>query len=76
MDANLQNVVRKYTKKGWKIVSQTDTSCQLSRKNRLSVLIAVLLLLLMILPGLIYIFWPRGEDVIYLTVENGRVRKR
>ena len=77
MDTNLQNEVRKYTKRGWKIVSQTNTSCQLSRKKRPSALIAVLLLFLMILPGLIYIFWPRGEDLIYLFVdEKGRVSKR
>ncbi len=76
MNTQLQDVVRKYTRKGWKIVSQAETSVQLSKKRRPNTIVAIVLLILGILPGLIYIFWPRREKIVYLTYTLGKVNKR
>jgi len=76
MNTTLQDSVRKYTKKGWKIVSQTDSSVQLAKKRRPNALVAIVLLVLGILPGLVYIFWPRKDKMVYLTYTLGKVQAR
>jgi len=76
MNEKLQDSVRKYTRKGWKIVAQTDTSVQLAKRKRPNTVVAIVLLVLGIIPGLIYIFWPRKDKVVYLTYTLGKVQTR
>ena len=62
------------TNRGWRVVTQTPESAQLARDRKPNKLMALLLLLFMILPGLLYIFWPRRTVYVYLTLhDDGRV---
>ena len=66
----LQAQIMKLTNRGWRVVTQTPNSAQLARDKKPNKLMALLLLLLMILPGLLYIFWPRRTVYIYLTLRD------
>ena len=70
----LQAQIVKLTNRGWRVVTQTPLSAQLARDKRPNKLMALLLLLLMVFPGLLYIFWPRRTVYIYLTLYDGRLK--
>ena len=71
----LQKKIAKLTKRGWRVVTQTPTSAQLALDKKPNKLLALLLLLLMVFPGLLYIFWPRRTAYLYLTLlEDGWVK--
>lgn len=73
----LANEIQKYIKDGFRVQSQTDTTAQLVKPKRLSCLLAVILLLLMVLPFLIYIIWfaAQKDEQVYIEVdENGKVK--
>ena len=69
----LQAKIMQLTNRGWRVVTQTPESAQLARDRKPNKLMALLLLLFMILPVLLYIFWPRRTVYIYLTLQDGRV---
>ena len=70
----LQAKIVQLTNRGWRVVTQEPLSAQLARDKKPNKLMALLLLLFMILPGLLYIFWPRRTVYIYLTLrDDGRV---
>ena len=72
----LQKEIVRYGRRGWTVTSQVDDSVYLSRKRRPKPLVALVLLILGILPGLLYIFWPRKDEQVFLYIQNGKVRKR
>ena len=76
MNTVLQNSIIRYRRKGWTVTSQVDNSVYMVRKKRPKPLLALVLLVLGILPGLLYIFWPRKTDQIFLYMQGGKVRKR
>ena len=69
----LQAKIVQLTNRGWRVVTQTPSTAQLALDKRPNKLMALLLLCLMILPGLIYIFWPRKTVYIYLTFYEGNL---
>jgi len=75
----LEQEVQKYVRKGYRVLSQTDTSAQLVKPKRFSFLVALVLLLLMVLPFLVYLLWYMAakDKTIYITVDTqGRVQTR
>jgi len=73
MNIKLQQGVHQYMSAGWKIISQTDDAVQLAKKQGPNMIVALLLLLCGLVPGLLYLFWPRPEKLVYLTFSNGKV---
>ena len=72
--AILQRIIVKYVDLRWRVVSQTQTTAQLTRDKRASCLVALLLCLLFILPAILYLLLYKGTENVYLEVkENGQV---
>lgn len=76
MDIKLRQAVGQYLAAGWKIVSQADDAVQLSKRERPNTFVALFLLACAIFPGLLYIFWPRPDKLVYLTFSNGKVYRQ
>ena len=75
----LTQEIAKYSKKGWHVVSQTDTTAQLLKPKRFSFLWAVLWTFVFGVGLLIYLFyhWAKKEQTLYLTVdENGHLHRK
>lgn len=75
----LNREVAKLSKKGWHIVSQTDTTAQLLKPKKFSFLWAILWTFFFGVGLLIYLFyhWAKKEETIYLTVdEEGRLKRK
>ena len=63
-------------KQGYIVVSQTDTTAQLTRKKGFSCLLFAILFILGIIPGIIYLL-VRKDKSIYITVdEYGKIEER
>ena len=74
----LQKEIGRYIRKGFRVVSQTDTSAQLVKPKRFSLLWAIIWLILAVLPFILYLLWylSRKDQVVYLTVDTqGRISK-
>ncbi|MGA2821658.1 MAG: hypothetical protein ABSF61_13540 [Anaerolineales bacterium] len=74
----LQKEIGRYIRKGFRVVSQTDTSAQLVKPKRFSLLWAIIWLILAVLPFILYLlwYWSRKDQVVYLTVDTqGRISK-
>lgn len=54
---------------GWRVASRTDTTAQLTRNTGPNLVIALLLLIIMILPGLLYLAFASGKRTLYLEVD-------
>jgi hypothetical protein len=76
----LQDEINKYIRRGFTVVSQTDTSAQLIKAKRFSLFWALFWLILGIGVGLvIYIFWymAKRDKATYITVDGqGRIQRR
>lgn len=74
--AALQRMIARYTRYGYRLDSETETSASMVRPKKFSFLPALLWFLLFGVGILIYIFWymSRSDDTIYLHTEGGRVR--
>jgi hypothetical protein len=72
----LQQEINKYLKRGYRVISQTDTTAQLIKPKRFSFLWAVAWFFVFGFGLLIYVFWylSRKDETIYLEVSsNGQV---
>jgi len=70
----LEKEVGKYARQGWRIVSRTDTSVQLTRDKTASCLLALILAIFFILPAILYLLLYRGSENLYLEVdERGKI---
>ena len=70
----LEQEISKYVKQGWRVVSRTDTSAQLTRDKRASCLLALILALFLLVPAILYLLLYRGTEGIYIEVdEHGNV---
>lgn len=77
--AILEREIASYIKKGYRVLSQTDTSAQLLKPKRFSLLLAVLLLILMVLPFVIYLlmYLAARDKTVYISVDSqGKVTRR
>lgn len=70
----LEQEIAKYVKQGWRVISRTDTSAQLTRDKRASCLLALILALFLLVPAILYLLLYRGTEGLYIEVdEHGNV---
>jgi len=77
--AILDREIQSYVRKGYRVLSQTDTSAQLVKPKKFSLILAVLLLILMVLPFVIYLlmYVAAKDKTVYLSVDpDGKVTRR
>lgn len=72
----LNDEIRRRTSDGWALTAQTETTASMTKKGSgKSCLLIVILLMLGIVPGILYILWPRREQVVFLELQpDGTVR--
>ena len=77
--AILQDQIAKYSRKGFQIVSQTDTTAQMRKPKTFSFLWAFLWLLVALIGILVYLLYymAKKDEVIFIEVDGeGRVKVR
>jgi excisionase family DNA binding protein len=73
-NAILDAEIIKQQKKGWQVVSRTETNCQLMMNKRPETCLIVALLLLFIIPGIIYLVVSKKTTTVYIEVdEEGKI---
>lgn len=75
----LEQEIQSYVRKGYRVMSQTDTSAQLIKPKKFNLLIAIILLICFVLPFIIYllIYMAARDKTVYITVDaQGRVTRR
>ena len=71
---NLNEYVRTLVAEGWGLNSQTETTAAVTKPGeRLNGCLVVLLLLCFLIPGLIYLFWPRHDLSVLVEVDNNQI---
>ncbi len=74
--ARLDQEISGYAKMGWRIVSRTDTTAQLTKDKAASCVVAIILALFLIVPAILYLLLCKGTESLYLEVdEEGKVTK-
>lgn len=74
----LDKEIRGYVKSGFRVISRTDTTAQLVKPKKFSLLIAVICLLLAVFPFIIYLLWYMAakDKTIYIEVDpNGKIKR-
>lgn len=77
--AILDKEIRAYVKQGYRVISRTDSTVQLVKPKKFSLIIAIICLLLAVLPFILYvlIYMASSDQTIYLEVnERGKVTRR
>lgn len=73
--AILNYVISEQQKKGWQIVSQTDTTCQLSREKKPDGCTTAILIILFVIPGLLYLIFTKGTETVVVEIdEQGEIK--
>ncbi len=75
----LQREITKYVRRGFHVVSQTDTTAQLVKPKKFSLLWALLWFLLFGIGLIIYLiwYWSRRDQTVYLEVSpTGKITRR
>ena len=77
-ESPLQDHINWYVGQGYRVIAQTETSAQLVKPKRFSMVWAFLWFLLFFVGLLFYIFWyvSKRDKEVYLYVEDGLVRSR
>lgn len=72
----LQKEIIKYTRRGYIITSQTETSVQMVRPKKFGFLPALLWFLLLGVGILVYIFYymSKKDLTVYIYVDNGKIK--
>ena len=75
---SLQDHINWYVNRGYMVQSQTETSAQLVKPKRFSLIWALIWTLLILVGLLIYIFYyiSKKDQTVYLYVEDGKVKSR
>lgn len=74
--ARLDQEISGYAKMGWRVVSRTDTTAQLTKDKTASCVVAIILALFLIVPAILYLLLYKGTESLYLEVdEEGKVTK-
>lgn len=72
--AILEAEIIKQQKKGWQIVSRSETGCQLLMNKRPETCLIIALLLLFIIPAIIYLIVSKKTTTVYVEVnEEGEI---
>lgn len=70
----LEAEIIKQQKKGWQIVSRTDTTCQIAKEKKADGCTTVILILLFVIPGILYLILMKGTTTVYIEIsEDGEV---
>lgn len=75
----LERQIAWWSGRGYRVVSRTDTTAQLTRPKQFSCLWATLWFLLFGIGLLVYVFYymSKRDDVVYIEVDDwGKVRRR
>jgi len=74
--AALQRMIARYTRYGYRLDSETETSASMVRPKKFSFLPALLWFLVFGVGVFVYIFWymSRSDDTLYLHTEGSKVR--
>lgn len=75
----LQREINGYLRRGFRVVSQTDTSAQLTKPKSFSFLWAIIWFLALGVGLIVYILYymAKKDENVYLTIdETGRIQKR
>jgi len=75
----LEQEIQSYVRKGYRVLSQTDTSAQLVKPKKFNLLIAVICLLLAVFPFIIYLlmYMASKDKTVYISVDpQGRIQRR
>jgi len=68
----LNREIRRLTNDGWTVTSQTpDTASMVLRAKGTNGCLVIVLLMLGILPGILYIMWPRKDKTLFLELRPG-----
>ena len=67
-NAILEKDISRQVSHGWRVLSRTDTTCQLVKDKKANGCLAVILLLLFIIPGIIYLVMSNGTKSLYIDV--------
>lgn len=76
--ALLDREIQKYVRSGYRVLSRSDTTAQLVKPKKFSLLIAIIALLLAVLPFVLYLLWYMAskDKTIYLSIDaTGRITK-
>lgn len=74
--AMLEQEIGKQVVYGWRVANRTDTTVQLVKDKETNGCLLLFLFCLGIVPGLIYMATSRGQDGLYIEVdEYGRVKR-
>jgi hypothetical protein len=70
--AALQGQIAHYMKSGYRVMSQTDTTAQLVRPKKFSLLIFVILLICAVFPAIVYIAYyvSKKDKTVYVAVDE------
>jgi hypothetical protein len=64
----------KHVNHGWRVVTRSDIKCLLKRDRPLKGSVFILLSLLFIIPGIVYLFIPKGRSTLLIEVnEEGNI---
>jgi hypothetical protein len=77
--ARLQNEIGKYIKKGFRVLSQTDTTAQLVKPKKFSFLWAIFWFLFLFVGLLVYLIYylSKHDETIYIEVSSsGKITTR
>ena len=66
----LDKLVVYWNKRGFQVISQTETSAQLIKPKKFSLIIAIVLFVLAVFPFVIYLLWflSKKDDKIFIQV--------
>ncbi|MDX9726860.1 MAG: hypothetical protein RBT38_10780 [Bacteroidales bacterium] len=66
--AILDKEIFKHVNHGWRLVHQSDTKCLLEKKRKPKGCLLAFLLLLLIIPGIIYLLMNKGKSTLMIEV--------
>jgi hypothetical protein len=77
-DKPLQEHINWYVSQGYQVTAQTETSAQLVKPKRFSLIWAFLWFLALGVGLIVYLFWhvSKRDKTVYLYVEDGQVKSR
>jgi len=66
----LEYEIVKQQKKGWQLISRTDTTCQITREKRPDGCTTAILIVLFVIPGILYLIFMKGTITVYIEIDD------
>jgi len=77
--AVLEREVQNYVKRGFRVMSRTDTTAQLVKPKHFSLIIALICFLLAVFPFILYllIYMASKDETVYISVDDkGKISRK